>query len=220
MRNGLARAQNNAAAHDAHTQQDSPLDFDKKNQRKQFSAYADISDMTRTDSETDGSHIKNDSGRGVIEPFHQIQYRNDAGRGAIAVRKHNVEDPTAMEHVQEVKQSQTSSEESYDSEEDFRMSDVSKLEGESGEKQIDQIDDEQQELDDRQNVDDFVETLIGWNEEASEKADMGDDMIVLVNQSELLFITYAKDKLAQNKQLIQARAREEEAKKGQEKSVQ
>ena len=61
---------------------------------------------------------------------------------------------------------------------------------------------------------------MGWNEEASEKADMGDDMIVLVNQSELLFITYAKDKLAQNKQLIQARAREEEAKKGQEKSVQ
>ena len=56
-------------------------------------------------------------------------------------------------------------------------------------------------------MDDFVETLMEWNEEAAERVDLGDDMIVLVNQSELLFITYAKEKLAQNKKMIQDRAR-------------
>jgi hypothetical protein len=39
-------------------------------------------------------------------------------------------------------------------------------------------------------------------------------MIVLIDKSESLFITYAKEKLAKNKQLIEARAREQEQKKG------
>ena len=80
-------------------------------------------------------------------------------------------------------------------------------------KPIEQI--EVQEGDDeRQDLDNFVDELMDWNEQNAEQADLGSDMIVLIDKSESLFITYAKEKLAKNKQLIEARAREQEQKKG------
>ena len=86
-------------------------------------------------------------------------------------------------------------------------------------KPIEQI--EVQEGDDeRQDLDNFVDELMDWNEQNSELADLGSDMIVLIDKSESLFITYAKEKLAKNKQLIEKRAREQEQKKGQEKFIQ
>ena len=58
------------------------------------------------------------------------------------------------------------------------------------------------------------------NDFNSKEAEMGDDMIVLIDVSEHLFITYAQEKLVKNKVLIETRAREQEAKKGQEKFIQ
>lgn len=49
------------------------------------------------------------------------------------------------------------------------------------------------------NVDDFVDELMDWNEQNSELSEIGNDMIQLINKSESLFITYAKDKLLKNK---------------------
>ena len=108
---------------------------------------------------------------------------------------------------------QSSSEESYDSEVEINSDDLNQPDDEIYIKPIEQI--EVQERDDeRQDLDDFVDELMDWNEQNSELADLGSDMIVLIDKSESLFITYAKEKLAKNKQLIEKRAREQEQKKG------
>ena len=49
------------------------------------------------------------------------------------------------------------------------------------------------------NVDDFVDELMDWNEQNSEQVEIGNDMIQLIDKSESLFITYAKEKLLKNK---------------------
>ena len=114
---------------------------------------------------------------------------------------------------------QSSSEESYDSEVDINSDDLNQPDDEMYIKPIEQI--EVREGDDeRQDLDNFVDELMDWNEQNSELADLGSDMIVLIDKSESLFITYAKEKLAKNKQLIEKRAREQEQKKGQEKFIQ
>ena len=70
-------------------------------------------------------------------------------------------------------------------------------------------------------ADDFVDDLLQLNDAASGAIEESkvDDMIVLIDKSEHLFITYAQEKLVKNKALIEARARENEAKKGQEKFI-
>ena len=70
-------------------------------------------------------------------------------------------------------------------------------------------------------ADDFVDDLLKLNDNASEAIeDKVDDMIVLLDKSEHLFIKFAQEKLVKNKTLLEQRAREHEAKKGQERFIQ
>ena len=65
-----------------------------------------------------------------------MNVRNDSGRGAIAVKKQASADTGPREEAAEARQEQPSTEESYDSEEDFRLSDISRVEEEGSEKQM------------------------------------------------------------------------------------
>ena len=126
------------------------------------------------------------------------------------------------EQIEENKEKSSSSQQSYDSEDDLNSNDLSELEEELYQNQLKDLEDklEKERAEARLPADDFVDDLLELNDLASEKADKGDDMIVLIDASEHLFITYAQEKLVKNKNLIEARARENEAKKGQERFIQ
>ena len=121
--------------------------------------------------------------------------------------------------IDERKEKSSSSEGSYDSEDDLNSNDLSELEEQMYQTQIKELEKNDEE-DDRANASLFVDELIDMNDFASEKADINNDMIVLIDSSELGFITYAQEKLVKNKALIETRAREHEAKKGQERFIQ